>query len=213
MSNNDNVLIVSGAPADVKDVATYVLCDKELDFTFKDLIRHDALLKSLADKKTRDFNLGNIWEKNLRKLLMDSFRPSKIDSNEALRIAENDDASPLGVTSLTVRPNSNEEKNPSTIHILVNREFGRTLIVGDTPSKSIKDAFNKAHIIYVDRSSKTALAEIKAALTDVVGNQKMERAREALLYRAADNGQLKKPLPELLVETKETSYPKYVVKR
>lgn len=212
--------------AEIRDVITYVMKDANLDFSLKDLVRHDELLEGLANPATRGRNLRNIWDRNLTALLQKDPAESRkfMESDNALQIAENN-GSPQGLalTTLSVGLDTRHEEKSVAVHILRNNRLGRTLVVGEKalPSK-LRTAFEKANIRYVNKNAKDALDTVKAALNEVLGPDAKpfvyDRLVDAHKYRnmAEDEAKDREPidLPTALVTNKlEPSYPKYVVRK
>ena len=200
-------LVVDGQVAQVRDCAVYAYKEASLDFTHKDLVSHDSFLKSLANPGTRAFNIENLFEENLRPLI----GAASTSYDDALLIAENDDAHPVATTTVTTK--SKNGKDTTDFHIIINKEFGRSMIIGDAAPKGVKTAFAKAGIRYVDRGSAQALDEIRAGIADVVGKNE-ERVSYAFRYRndVKDRAATKGLAAMLADKSGKLMYPKYVVK-
>lgn len=207
MSRTFKPVVVSGNIAEVKDTAIYMEKDASLDFGLKDLVPHNAFIRSLADKKTGSFNLENLFDQNLRPLI--DAPVSKAETS--LLTAENDSSRNVATTTVSVL--SNDRSKATSVHVIINKEFGRSLIVGDGAPRGVKQAFAKAGIRYVDRNAKNALADIRQGIAEVVGS-KTEDVTQAFKYRNEVRANDKAELAKLLAAKKqEMLIPKYIVKR
>lgn len=207
MSRTFKPVVVSGNIAEVKDTAIYMEKDASLDFGLKDLVPHNAFIRSLADKKTGSFNLENLFDQNLRPLI--DAPVSKAETS--LLTAENDSSRNVATTTVSVL--SNDRSKATSVHVIINKEFGRSLIVGDGAPRGVKQAFSKAGIRYVDRNAKNALADIRQGIAEVVGS-KTEDVTQAFKYRNEVRANDKAELAKLLAAKKqEMLIPKYIVKR
>ncbi len=214
MSKVFKPIVVNGAIAEVRDTAVYAHKGVDLDFGKKNLVQHDDFIKSLNNPNTRAFNIENLFERNLRPLIGD-LRPligGSVGSHDSpILIAENDDSQAIATTTVTALAKNGTDT--TDIHIIINKEFGRSMIIGDAMPRRIKNAFAKVGIRYVDRDEKNALAEIKEGIADVVG-LKVSELRDAFLYRNDVSPQVSSiNLAERLAEKKGSMlYNKFLVK-
>lgn len=211
MTGASKLIIVNNALADVKDTLQCASENKDVDFTLDDLVGHDAFVRSLADKKTRALNIENLFEQNLRPML--GLSPGS-EPDDALLIAENSDKVSFATTTVLVRAEGSPKKS-TDVHILLNKKLGRALIVGEGAQPSLKKAFAKAGIRYVDRNAGDSLADIRQGVADILGTENSEPVRQAFAYRnQSQNLGAPEDLAEALAsKTNEPLYPKYIVKR
>ncbi len=224
---------VAGKPAVMSDVylrdtAAYALADKDLDFSFEALVSHNELAASLSNPATRARNLKNIWEQNLAALL-DLYDAQQKNvhgktfagENDALKIAEGSAyQSGLGLTTVNARNTAGTDT--VSLHILLNGKSGKALVVGEKIPSRLREAFKKANVNYVDRTSPDAKAQTERALADVIGSLAREpflrnRLLEAFKYRNGYEDEKENAkvtdLASALVDPKMKSiYPKYVVR-
>lgn len=209
IANRDHESIGAGeilAEAYVADMVTYELEKRDgIDFSLDDLIGHDDFMASLALPTVGASNLTAIWDKNIRRLSMQSDEmtdpsndnggaasgPDMLDHDEALRIAENSSELGLATTTLTVRDEGSNQ--PVTVHIVHNSQRGKTLVVGEKVPSKLLAAFNEAGITHVDRADRNAKARIEAALGELTRSMPpatREKLKNAFIYRHAPNQQL-----------------------
>lgn len=209
-------VVINGSIAEVRDGALYAAEDAPgLDFELEDLVSHNAFIKSLTDKRTRDFNLENLFEQNLRPLIVEP--TGKVDINQtaafnkALFMAENSLNQPVATTTVSVL--SSDRQSPVAVHVVINNQSGRTLVIGEGMPRGLRQAFVKANIDYVDRHAKQALPKVRKSLAEIAGNE-ISNLGMAFKFRNMPPSEAKEDLAAMMVSKKtETSYTKYIVKR
>lgn len=186
--------------ARIEDIASYPAEKTEVDFTWDDVVSHDNLVASLAHPFI-GASFDAIWDNNISKQLQGmGYDPSEPD--EALAIAENRSPTGLATTSLCVR--STDTKEEVSVHLIIDKANHRALIVGESVAPSLKAAFNKAGITYVDRNTRGAEAKVKKALNEMTGGTQqrliMGSLTDAFKYRNDVAASSSRPLSELLVD-------------
>ncbi len=211
-----HAILLANAEARIEDAATYPADATEANFTWGDFVSHKDLMTALANPFAGPRNLRSIWDNNISKL---SETLSEDNDNElldeALMIAENRSTSGLATTTLMVT--AADEPREIPVHIVLNTDDSKGLIVGEKVSPTLSASFRKAGITYVDRHAKNAPAKIQSALDELTrGSQygtKMSLS-DAFRYRNDVPPQDERPLSALLLDEKvEQMFPKYVVKK
>lgn len=114
------------------------------------------------------------------------------DEAESLRVAENRSKSGIGFTTVFCRVEDDGEVDENTpleysaVHILRHEKTDKTLIIGDKISDSLKEAFKKAKVRYVDYSQEDAANKINTAVTEMtrsMGDDAMSTLSGAFTYR------------------------------
>jgi len=198
--------------ARIEDTATYPEDKAEASFTLGDMVAHKDFIAALADPVTGPDNLNSIWDNNIKKLCEDDGEDDDA-WDESLKIAENRSATGFAVTTLRVV--APEQEKDISVHIVLNNDTGKGLIVGDRIAPGLKEAFNAAGIAYVDRHAKDAKATAEAALAALTGKEytTMMYLKDAFGYRN-DTYEDNRPLAALLVDDRvEPMFGKYVVKK
>jgi hypothetical protein len=175
------------------------------------VISHGDFLAALALPTVGTKNLDAIWDTNIRNLIKEDGR-----DEQGLYIAENTSPFGIGLTTLQVLSDDAAGVPHSVAVHIIRRKDGKTLIVSDAISDKLEKAFNEAgNIIHVDRHSKTAQAEIEAALGKVTAGLEPKVKgflKDAFGYRY-DVGSDTRSLSAILADDKlECMFDKYVKK-
>jgi len=198
--------------AHIEDSAVDALDDTKADIPVNpaDVVSHGDFLAALALPTVGAKNLDAVWDTNIRNLLAQS------QNEPGLLVAENASPDGIGLTTVQVlSDDANGDTHSVPVHI-IRRKDGKTLIVSDAISDKLEKAFNEAgNIIHVDRHSKTAQAEIEAALGKITSGLKPEVKgflKDAFGYRYDVQGDTRS-LSALLVDDKlQSMFDKYVKK-
>lgn len=223
------------ADARVEDGTDYE--DRAPDFGLADIVRHDDFMAALAIPTVGKKNLAAIWDTKLRPLVEnttpandnDTAAPaarasaavarSREEEEEPLRITENRSTSGLALTTLSLifTDAAGKDRNVS-VHILLNNNTHKTMVVGEKVPSKLIPAFKEAGIMYVDRSDPSAKAQAEKALA-VLTRQMPEttkaRLRSAFGFRndVPSETEDQRPLSELLVDGNiQMVYDKFLVK-
>ena len=119
-----------------------------------------------------------------------SILPPSIDEvmlDDDLRIAENNSDTGIGATSVVVKAtNDNGDVEAVPVHIIVNNNSQKTLVVSNGTSKKLSTMFREVGIAHVDRTADNAKEAIREALDDILrGTTEATRlnVKSALTYR------------------------------
>ncbi len=112
---------------------------------------------------------------------------SILEPDEAVKIAENNSDTGIGATSIVVKAaNENGEMEATSIHIIVNNNSEKMLIVGGEVSDKLSSLFREVSVVHVDSGADNAKALLSEALGDIlrgVPEDTKEYVKEAMTYR------------------------------
>jgi len=169
------------------------------------LVSHQDLITALADPRIGPQNLDSLWDRRKSRLAVKGKDYSPLFDARS-QIAE--DRSPTGLAATTLDVLLSEDKFVP-VHIILNRNTGEGLIVGESIPESIRAAFNKASITYVDRNSTTAKTEASKALAKLTqgATADVKQNLRAVFLRSSDYLRHDaRSLPDILIEGVKYSY-------
>lgn len=114
---------------------------------------------------------------------------SVMGEDEGSNIAENRSKTGLAFTTFCCRvedqPAAENDNEPesftfSPVHVLRSNQSDKTLVIASNVSMSLKEAFNKAKIKYVDLEDENAADKVDAAVSDIVRGLDREEALKSL---------------------------------
>jgi hypothetical protein len=220
-ANSTAPLVIPGATekayatyAQIDDMATHADAGVPPTIKASDMVTHAELLKAFASESLGEKNLSHIWENNLNALV-----DTRAHQDPGFEIAQNHSETGFAITTLEVI--STDGKNPVPIHVVLNNKTKQGLIVGDEKiSDTLRSAFNKAGLNYINRHEENADLTTEAALRKLTAGEKkatISFLRDAFGYRndiQATTKQLSQPLSELLVDANvEQMFEKFVTKQ
>ncbi len=108
-----------------------------------------------------------------KQIANDDNAPVKPD--DALEIAENRSSEGLAATTLrVVFVNAKGETSDVSVHLVINKDKCKTLVVGEQVSPKLLAAFKEAGITHVDRHAPNAKSKIDQALRELTGGMREE---------------------------------------
>lgn len=175
----------------------------------------------------RSFTIPDLKESNVSALFNTAVSDSKkvvvsLDEavDESLAIAEGRSETGLAATTVMLKKQDGDGYRYSPTHVVWNENHERLLIVGEGEiSRSLRSAFNFAHVAYVDRLASDADRQISRALSEVLGAENYDNrddVKRALLVRSTMHGSteqdFKASLNEVLTSAEPVSYlPNYIL--
>ncbi len=155
------------------------------------VVNHEDFMAALALPTVGAKNLEGIWDTNIRmrdEQIEKENNAGGIDAeknataDEILRITEN--RSELGLATTTLRvmfKDAAGEASDVSVHVVMNKNRKKTLVVGEKVPTKLLSAFKEAGIIHVDRHAPNAKAKIEAALNDLTrGTRNQEISKRYL---------------------------------
>ncbi len=131
----------------------------------------DSLLFSLTLPRIGTYNLGALWNRALSGSGLVVIGEGE-HADQAAQIAENVHGKGLAVTSIQVqRANDFGVAEASTVHVVMNRNNGRTLLVGDAASDERIAQLRYRGISYIDRSLPGATQAVARELALMLGKE------------------------------------------
>ncbi|TNE25763.1 MAG: hypothetical protein EP349_10390 [Alphaproteobacteria bacterium] len=107
--------------------------------------------------------------------------------DDDVKIAENNSDTGIGATTVVVKAtNENGESERVPVHIIVNNNSQKTLVVGGETSERLSTLFREVGVKHVNRNDKNAASQLREALDDILRGASEEtrnNVRSALLFR------------------------------
>lgn len=147
----------------------------------KELIKLDDMLVALTLPRLRDASLRMLWSAEITdgELITGNLNGIK---DESLALAEGTSDTGLKISSFAAKANDSEAE--TTLHMVFNAKSGKSVLVGDSPTISLKDHFKACGMAYIDRCDETAHTALKNALAGLLADHKDAEALEKTLRNA-----------------------------
>ncbi len=172
---NDAKTISSAGPDDIKALEEEVDALKKevkdsqnmISNLLKDVDRNQAAIERIEKDGMKAVDELEKQEKDTDSMMTDSHA-------ESISMAENRSKSGIGLTTIFCRVDDagQSDKNAppeyTPVHVLRHAKTDRTVIIGDAISETLKDAFKKAKINYVDFSQDGAETKINNAIDEMI---------------------------------------------
>lgn len=188
----------------------------------EELLSQYALLATFAAPELRERNLASLWNDALSNSGAVSYGGQDL-VDASLAMAENKSATGVAATTVIVRQdNAQGAAKELPMHIVWNRKMDRLLVVGEGEiSKKLRQAFNDARVVYIDRSDQCAPKALRSGMSFVLGAEAKtlcDTVRNAFLMRNKMNDESTEPglhsLSRLLLSDDLQCYlPHYIAQR
>ena len=165
------------ARARIEDMAAYPEGTEEVELSVSDIVSHEDFMAALALPTVSAKNLDAVWDTNIRTLSeriekehnpQEAAPEKKSSADEIFKITENRSEQGLATTTLRVMfKDAAGKESDVSVHIVLNKNRNKALIVGEKVPTKLLSAFKEAGIIHVDRHAPNAKAKVDAALTDL----------------------------------------------
>ncbi|MBU6474626.1 MAG: hypothetical protein KGL10_06935 [Alphaproteobacteria bacterium] len=179
------------ARAKIEDMASYPEGTEEVELSVSDIVSHEDFMAALALPTVSAKNLDAIWDTNIRDLSEQIEKENnpqgpnadqKSSADEIFKITENRSEQGIATTTLRVMfEDASGKESDVSVHIVLNKNRKKALIVGEKVPTKLLSAFKEAGIIHVDRHAPNAKAKVDAALNDLTrGTRNPELAKRHL---------------------------------